>query len=161
MKRSEKIIAAVLTMVFGILLMVLQNDFISILMTIVGVCFIALGVVDFFRRATPPALVKIVGGLLLIICGWAVVEAVLYVLAAIALLIGILFLYDKLKKPPICKKGGYLLLEYAIPILCIAIGVLLLFHALISVRFIFITTGFLVVLLGGVILFNALTEAEN
>ncbi|MBQ2768650.1 MAG: DUF308 domain-containing protein [Clostridia bacterium] len=161
MKRSEKIITAVLTMVFGILLMVLQNKFISILMTIVGVCFIVLGVVDFFRRTTPPAIVKIVSGLLLIICGWAVVEAVLYVLAAMSLIAGILFLYDKVKNGSGCKKGGYLLLEYALPALCIVIGIVLLFHALVSKKFIFITTGFLVILLGGVILFNAFTEEEN
>ena len=77
MKQSEKIISAILTMVVGVLLITMKDNFISILMTIAGGCLIVVGVVDACNRLLPPAVIKIVSGLLLIICGRAVVRAVL------------------------------------------------------------------------------------
>ena len=77
MKKSEKITAAILTMVVGVLLIAMQDNFIGLLMSIAGVCLIVLGVVDIFHHFIPPAVVKIVSGILIIVCGWVLVEAVL------------------------------------------------------------------------------------
>ena len=158
MKRSEKIIAAILTMVFGILLIAMQDNFISILMTIGGVCLIVLGVVDIFQRFIPPAVIKIVSGILIIVCGWALVEAVLYVVAALLLIAGILLLYDKIRKRVSCDTLWKTILEYALPAVCILIGALLLFHQAFAVELIFIITGSLTLIEGALLLVEAFDE---
>lgn len=158
MKKSEKIIAAVLTMVVGVLLIAMKDNFIGILMSIAGICLIVLGVIDLINGEVPPAVVKFVVGALVILCGWVLVEAVLYIVAAILLIFGILLLYDMIKKKHACDTLWHTLLQYAVPVICILIGGLLLFHQALTVKFIFIVSGLLALIEGGILLFNALTE---
>ena len=158
MKRIEKITAAILTMAVGILLMIMQDNFIGVLMSIVGACLIVLGLVDIFHRFVPPAVVKIVSGVLIIICGWALVEAVLYVVSALLLIAGILLLYDKIKKRVRCDALWATILEYALPSVFVVIGGLLLFHQAVAVEIIFVITGILTLLEGGVLLIDAFIE---
>ena len=152
MKRSEKIITAILTMVFGVLLIALQDRFIGILMTIGGVCLLTLGLVDIFQRCIPPAVIKIVSGILVIICGWVLVEAVLYVIAALLLIACILLLYDKIRKRVTCETTWQTALTYALPAVGILIGCLLLFHQAFAIKLIFIISGSLTVIEGGLLL---------
>ena len=158
MKKSEKIITAILTMVFGILLIIMQDNFIGILMTIAGICLIVLGVVDIFQRFIPPAVIKIVSGILIIVCGWVLVEAILYVIAALLLIAGILLLYDKIRKGVLCDTVWQTVLEYALPSVCIVIGALLLFHQAFAVEIIFIISGSLTLIEGGLLLIEAFKE---
>lgn len=158
MKKSEKILAAILTMVIGILLIAMQGDFIGILMTIAGVCLIVLGVIDIFSRALPSAVVKIVSGVLVIVCGWTLVEAVLYIVSAVLLIAGILLLCDKLKKKARCAVIWHTLLEYASPIACILIGGLFLLHQTLAIELVFVLGGILALLEGGILLANAFWE---
>ena len=158
MKKSERIIAAALTMVIGILLITLQDEFIGILMTVAGVSLIVLGIVDIFNRFVPPAVVKIVTGILIIICGWALVEAVLYIVAALLLMAGVLLIYDMIKKRHRCETVWKTVIEYAIPSLFLAIGMLLLFHQTLTMKVIFIICGILTLMEGGVLLINAFDE---
>ena len=159
MRKTEKVIAAVLTMVVGILLIAMQDKFISVLMSIAGTCLIVLGIVDLFHHYMPPAVVKIVSGVLIIVCGWVLVEAVLYVVAAMLLIAGILLLYDKIKKRVCCDTLFKTVLEYAMPSVFIIIGCVLLFHQAFAIELIFVITGVLT-LLDGVILFLEAFEEE-
>ena len=158
MKQSEKIISAILTMVVGILLIAMKDNFISILMTIAGGCLIVVGVVDACNRLLPPAVIKIVSGLLLIICGWAVVRAVLYIVAALLLVGGILLLYDKIKRRCKCERLLFTISEYATIGIMIFIGFLLLFHQAQAVNVIFIVSGVLTIIEGGLLLANAFNQ---
>ena len=158
MKKSEKIIAAILTMAIGVLLIVMQNNFIGLLMTIAGICLIVFGALDVFHREVPPAVIKIVTGALLIVCGWVLIEAVLYIAAAILLIAGILLLYDKIKKRVVCDTLLLTALEYAVPSLFVLIGFLLLFHQAVAIEIIFVFSGILTLIEGGVLLANALLE---
>lgn len=156
MKKSEKIITAILTMIFGILLMVMQGNFIGLLMTIAGLALIVLGVVDIFQHFIPPAVIKIVSGVLIIVCGWALLAAVLYIVSALLLIAGILLLYDKIRKRVHCDVLWQTILEYALPSVCILIGVLLLFHQAVTVEIIFIISGLLTLIEGALLLVEAL-----
>ena len=100
MKKTEKIVAAGLTIALGILLMLLKADIISIIMTVLGGGWIALGLVDLVHKLVPPAIVKIVAGAVVILCGWIIVSAVLYIVAAMLLIAGIILLYEKIKNTP-------------------------------------------------------------
>ncbi len=158
MKKTEKIISAFLLMALGITFILLKDNFIGILMTVVGGSLIVFGVVDIVNRAFPFAVIKTVSGILLIVCGWAIVEAVLYILSGVLLIFGILLLYDKIKNQPRCSTVWQGILFYATPTVCIIIGTLLLFHRSTMVDFIFIVSGILIVAEGGVLLFNAFSE---
>ncbi|MBR2375386.1 MAG: hypothetical protein IKA88_03765 [Clostridia bacterium] len=158
MKKSEKIITALLTIGIGILLMVMKGNFISLLMTIAGAGLIVVGVVDLFSRQFPPAVVKVITGGLIIICGWAAVSAVLYVVSAILLVFGILLLYDKLKRHVRCNPLWRTVCYYTVPTGMILVGVLFLFHQGKVVTPIFILSGIVALIVGGVLLFQALSE---
>lgn len=158
MKKTEKIIAALCTMAFGVLLIVLKDNFIGILMTVAGLSLIALGVMDFVNRYVPPAVIKILSGAFVIFCGWVVVEAVLYVLAAAALIFGVLLLYGKIKRGTPCETPLFGVLDYALPSLCILAGGLLLFHNGSAKNLIFILCGLLTVLIGVILLLYAIPE---
>ena len=156
MKTSEKIVSAIVTMALGVLLLVLKGEFISILMTVVGVSLIVLGVLDIFYRLVPPAVVKIVVGSLIILCGWVIVEVVLYIVAAILLIVGILMLYDKIKKKLYCRNILQTIIEFAVPALFILIGFMFLFHQGKAVNLVFVISGVLTIMEGGVLLANAI-----
>ena len=158
MKKSEKVIAAILTMSIGVLLIVLQDNFIGLLMTLAGICLIAFGALDIFHREVPPAVIKIVVGVLVIVCGWVLVEAVLYIVAAFLLIAGILLLYDKIKKKVRCDTLLLTALEYAVPALFVLIGVLLLFHQAVAIELIFIFSGILTLIEGAILLLNTFME---
>ena len=158
MKKSEKITEAILTMVVGVLLIAMQDNFIGLLMSIAGVCLIVLGVVDIFHHFIPPAVVKIVSGVLIIVCGWVLVEAVLYVIAAMLLIAGVLLLYDKIRKRVVCDSLFKTILEYALPSVFIIIGIFLLFHQAVALEIIFVVTGILTLIEGAILLIEAFEE---
>lgn len=158
MKKSEKMIAAILTMVVGVLLILMKDNFIGVLMSAIGLGLIVFGIADVIENAIPPAVIKIVGGVLTIICGWWLVEAVLYVLSAVLLICGILLLYDKIKRKVRCDSFLAAACEYAATVVCIAVGFLLLFHQKLSVNFIFVFSGLLTLVAGGVMLFDVYSK---
>ncbi len=158
MKKTEKIIASILIMALGVLFILLKDAFISLLMTLLGVGLIVFGIIDIVHKLVPPAVVKIVSGVLVIVCGWALVEAVLYILSGALLVFGILLLYQKVKLRVCGVDFLRTVLEYATPVIAILIGVLLLFHHAAFVNFVFIFSGVLLLLEGGVLLFEGLTE---
>ena len=158
MKKSEKIISAVLMMVLGIMFIILKDKFIGLLMTVLGISLIVLGIADIIEKRIPPAVVKMVSGVLVIICGWVVVEAVLYILAGMLLIFGLLLLYYKIKNRTCGVNFWQTVLEYAAPAICIVIGILLLFHRGAVVNSIFIISGILTFVEGGIMLFKGITE---
>ncbi len=158
MKKAEKLVSALLTIALGILLIVLQGKVVSILMTVAGVVCITLGIMDLLDKAIPPAVVKLVIGTIVIICGWAIVEAVLYVVAAILLIAGILLLYEKIKKKVVCSTVWQTLCEYAAPTISLVIGTLLLFNQGNTVNWVFIVSGIFTVFEGAVLFVNGFFE---
>ncbi len=158
MKKSEKIIAACLTLAMGVLLLVLKGDFISILMSILGVGLIALGIMDLVAKRVPLGIIKLICGVFVIVCGWAVVSAVLYIVAALLLIFGVLWIYYNLKNKvrgctPVQTASYYLT-----PAICLFIGVLLLFHKGAAINIILIICGISTIVEGGILLFNAIAE---
>lgn len=158
MKKTEKIVAALLTVALGILVIVLRGNLIKIVTTVLAIALLSLGVMDLIHKRVPPAIVKIVTGVVVLICGLTVVEIVLYILAAMLIIAGILSLYEKLKVGKICRGWREILFEYALPVFFILVGVLLLFNQGNTVNWIFVVCGILTVLEGGVLFVNALLQ---
>ncbi len=158
MKKTEKIITAFLLIALGVVFAVLQGDLISILMTALGLGLIVLGGIDLYKRCTLPATIKLVVGALSILFGWVLVGAVLYLLALALFVLGILLIYERMK----CSEGKQniwqIIISYAQPLLLLCIGFLLLFNQRGTVSWIFIISGVLTVLEGGILLTNALLD---
>ena len=155
MKKTEKVVVALLTLLLGIALLILRGSLISVLMSVVGIVFIAFGIIQWIKGQIVLAIIKAVIGIVLIICGWTVVSAVLYVLAAAVMITGILLLYEQLKN----QGCGATLLQkiaaFAYPIVCILIGFFLLFNNDNEAQWVFIFSGSLTVLEGGLLLLSA------
>ena len=158
MKKSERLITALITIALGVLLIVLRGDLISILMTVVGLGLIALGVMDLIDNRIPPAVVKLVGGVVVIVCGWVIVEAVLYLVAGALLIAGILLLYEKIKSRSRCDTLFYTRCEYAVPVVFLVIGTLLMFNQGNTVNWVFIFGGIFTIIEGGLLLVGALSD---
>ena len=142
-------------MLFPLALLILRGSLISVLMSVVGIVFIAFGIIQWIKGQIVLAIIKAVIGIVLIICGWTVVSAVLYVLAAAVMITGILLLYEQLKN----QGCGATLLQkiaaFAYPIVCILIGFFLLFNNGNEAQWVFIVSGSLTVLEGGLLLLSA------
>ncbi len=148
MTKTEKLIVSLGVMALGVLFILLQDRFIGILMTVAGITLIAFGLADIFRRRVAQAVVKLVSGVLLIVCGWTLVEGVLYILSAVLLVFGILAVYDKMKR--VCARDTVWqrIFSFSLPALAIATGTLLLFQSLIDVGVLLIISGVLLIVAG-------------
>ena len=155
MNKSEKVISAIFTIALGVLLIVMKGEMISVFMTVFGVALIVLGVIELLQKNLSPAVVKIVFGGVIIFFGWTIVTAVVYILAAILLIVGILAMYDCVRYKLKCLSKTEILLELAIPTLCILIGLSLFFN---EWEWIFVFVGVLTITEGGLILAAAMKE---
>ncbi len=148
MKTSEKVIAAILTIVLGVLFIIMRSSVIGIGMTILGVVLIVLGIMNLVDKLVAPAVVKIVVGALIIVCGWTLVSAVLYIIAALLMIFGILQLYARIR---LGVKGARIvdtILAYSSPIVCILIAFFLFFNQGATVNWVFIVAGIFTVIEG-------------
>lgn len=160
MKKTEKYILALLLIVFGVAFIVLKTKFIGVLTTVFGVALVALGVLDVIKGTLPTALLKILFGLIVAVCGWFLVEAVFYVIAACLLALGGYVLYKRLRENRCDGAPLSLICEYALPVVSIAVGVLLLLHQTALMNIIFVLCGLLTVL-AGVTLFLCTAQDED
>ena len=84
-------------------------------------------------------------------------SAVLYLLAAILLIAGILMLYEQIKRGA-CKELWRTICAYAVPAVFIFIGLLLMFNQGNTVKWVFILSGILTVIEGGLLLIHSLID---
>ena len=152
MKASEKVIVAILTMVVGVLLIAVKDRFIGLIMTVAGVTLIVLGVMDIFKATVPPAIVKTIVGVLIILCGWTVVQAILYVVSAILLIFAVLTIYYKVKNRGCSTSLFFTVCEYLLPCILFVIGIIFLFHQSMAVNAVFILAGILTIFEGALLL---------
>ena len=152
MQKSEKLATSFLLMVLGILLICLKDNFIGVLMTLAGACLIVLGIIDAVRTSVPPALIKMLGGAIVIICAWTVVYAAIYIVASTLLFLGVFLLYQNIKYAMRRRTLLCTVCSYASALLCMMIGVLFLCYRAEFVGAIFITCGILTLLEGGLVL---------
>ena len=155
MKKSEMIISAIFTIAIGVLLMIMKGEMISVFMTVLGVSLIVFGLLDLLQKNVPFAVVKIVVGGVVILFGWTIVSAVVYILASIVLIVGILALYDCLRYRLRCVQGKEALKILATPVVCILIGLILFFN---QWDWVFVVAGLFTVLEGGLLLWEALSK---
>lgn len=103
--------------IIGLFLVIMKAGSLGILMTVVGALFIILGVVDILnKKDLVKALVEIVIGIAIIVCGWLIADIVLLVFGIFLIVRGAIDVWNK-------RKAGFETLLS--PIVCIVIGILL------------------------------------
>ena len=99
------------------------------------------------------ATIKLVIAAVVILFGWTIVSAVVYVIAAIVLIVGVLTLYDSIRFRLRCLHGLEMLKFLAPSIVCIAIGLILFFN---KWNWVFVVAGLCTIVEGGLLLWDAL-----
>ena len=160
MTKTQKILSALFTILLGVMLIILQGEIISIAVTVLGIAFITLGVLELFQKNFPRSVIQLVVGCIVIIFAWTLVGAVLYLLAGLLLIIGILTVYEKWRRRGFCGVWYHAFIDYAVPILCIAIGIILLFNKGNTASWVFVVSGSITIVEGGFLLADAL-QTEN
>lgn len=158
MKKTEKIVVAIISILAGVLLAVLRTKFLGVLTAVAGVVFILFSVVDLARKNIPVFVIKAIGGVLLIVCACTVIRALIYVIASLLIVLGSLSIYDKIKNGTHCETLFLRVCEIVAACICFLIGILLMFHTEKSLNVILIFCGGLTTLFGSLVLLNALAE---
>ena len=155
MKKTEKLVVAVLTIALGILLIAFRENVVKTAVVAIGVAFIALAFLDFINKSFPLSIVKAVCGVVIILFGLFAVRAVLYIISAVLLIAGILLLYERLKGRNYCATLFEKIIAYALPVLCILIGILFLLGGGDKDAWVFVIGGIFVLAEGALVLVDA------
>ena len=159
MKKTERYVLAIATILLGILLIAFQERVIKTAVVALGIVCLVLAVIDFFNKSLPSAAVKGVAGVVIVLLGLFAVRAVLYLIAAVLLIAGILLVYERLRRGFPC--GATLLQKigaFALPALCFFVGILLLICGGSAEKWLFIVCGLCVSIEGGLLLAETLVS---
>lgn len=145
--KTERLAYAVLTIVIGMLFVIFKNKIISIVTTLLGIALIVSAVNDIIKKRVVPFIIKGVSGIFVIVFGWLLMSAALYVFAVLLLIYGIILMYLTVKN----NRGVELsdkILNYVNPVLCSLAGFFLLFNQNGAISWIFVFCGVLLVIEG-------------
>ena len=158
MTKTEKIISAITAIAVGVLLIILKNGVLHVLNAVVGIVLLALGVLDLVKKEVKLGVIKCVVGGLTLAFGWLILQAMLYVFAALLLIVGVCWIYDLYRCGFKFAPDWRTVLELVKPALCLLIGVLLLFNQGGTVDWIFIVCGICTAVEGALLLFTTLAN---
>ena len=156
MTKTEKIISSVAAIAIGVLLIVLKGGVLTFLNVLVGVVLVALGIFDLINKEVKLGVVKCVIGALILAFGWLLMQAILYIFAALLLIVGICWIYDLFRCGVKPCKDWRIILEYVKPSICLLIGLFLLFNQGGTVNWVFVVCGICTVIEGSLLLFDSL-----
>ena len=151
MKKTEKFIAAVTTIVLGVLLVVLRGDTIRIVTSTLGIMVIVLGIFDWVAKEMKWALAKCAVGVLTLLFGFFVLKAILYVIAGMIVVWGVWCLYDLARNNCPHPRGFLMVSAYVKPLLLVALGVVLCFNQYGEASWVFVVSGLIAVVEGGLL----------
>ncbi len=120
-KTKLNISSPILYLILGILLMIFKAQMLSWAVTIAGIAFVIMGVVDIINKRTKSGIINVALGAIILVVGWTLLGIVLLVLGILIAAKGVMDLLDVLKS----KKRNALGIVFAA--FTIAIGVALAF----------------------------------
>lgn len=152
MEKVNKYLSPALSILLGILLLVFKGEVISIALTVLGVVFIVLGILDVTKNQTTPGIIRIVIGAVIIAFGWLLLSVALYVIAVLLVIAGIYGIYQT------STKKSSTALNYLQPVLLTLVGLCLFFNQGGTVAWVFIAVGIILVVQGIIGLLNVLKK---
>lgn len=131
---SNNVVYALLYILIGVLFIVFKSSMFDWLMTIVGVVFIALGVIDILHKNLTNGIIEAVIGIVIILGGWLFLEIVFIVFGALLIVKGAMDLVKQFQ-------GKRDVVKIIIAILTIALGILLIVSKWVVLEWFFIVIG--------------------
>lgn len=122
-KKSVSISSPVLYIVLGALLAVFRSSMLNWAMTLAGIFFIVMGIVDLTKKKTLGGIINLVIGIAILVLGWVITNIVLLVLGILIAVKGLMELVEVLK----LKKKKRTFLKLIFPIITIIVGLALAF----------------------------------
>lgn len=152
--RNNKLIAALVSIVLGLMFIIFKGEVINIAMTIIGAVAIIMAIIDFVHKETVPGVLKAIIGVCVIVFGWVFVDIALYVIAGILILLGITQIVSAVKNADnvgsFQKVAGFI-----IPVASLASGICLFFNQGGTISWIFTAAGILLMVQGVLGLINS------
>lgn len=144
---NNQLFSAIALIVIGILFCCFRSGMLNVLFTIVGAVLIVLGAYDLFRKNWVMGAIELAFGIVIIVCGWTVLEITLLVLGIIFIIYGIYNLIvtaGKIKN----FKNANAWLALVKPLLLIIFGILLVVAKWVIADWIFIVIGVIAIIDG-------------
>ena len=159
MTKKEGYIASAIMIAIGVCLIALRGKIIEILLTAMGVTLIVSGIIDAVQRKDAVlCTIKCIIGAVLIVGGWLFLTVMLYIVGAMLVIFGVLWIIKLAKR---YTKGATVfetIRLYFVPALCVLVGVCLFFNGTAIVDLMFIIAGVLLVVDGIIYLVNVIKE---
>ena len=156
-EKTKQLLGAILSIVIGVLCIVLQNQVLGWLMTGIGVLLIVSGLLDLIlAKNLISFVVKAVIGAAIILLGWLAVTVVLYIIAVLMVIYGILGILQISANP--AAGVGLKILALFRPVLNLVVGICLFFNQGGTVQWVLIVVGILLVVDGILSMASALAE---
>ena len=118
-KKTINISSPILYLILGILLMIFKMQMLSWAMTLAGIAFVVMGVLDIINKRSKSGVLNIALGVIILVVGWTILNIVLLVLGVLIAAKGVMDLIEVLKR----KKRNAL--KVILAALTIALGVAL------------------------------------
>ena len=143
-KKSVSISSPILYIVLGALLAIFRSSMLNWAMTLAGLFFIVMGIVDLAKKKTLGGIINIVIGVAILVLGWVITSIVLLVLGILIAIKGVTELVEVLK----LKKKKRTFFKLIFPIITIIVGLALAFgnaldYVILAVGVILIVDGIL------------------
>lgn len=142
MKNLTKLTSPLLTLAIGVLLLIFKGGIVSIALTVLGVVFLVMGIVDIINKQTQTGIIRLIVGAVIIVFGWLLVTVALYIIAVILAITGLYGLFGLISQK---KKISVMYLN---PILLLIAGVCLFFNQGTAIDWVFIVVGAVFVVQG-------------
>ncbi len=133
---------AIALIVIGVLFCIFKSDMLSILFTVVGVVLICVGIIELLNKLYVESAVEIAVGIVVITCGWTILDITLLVIGIVAIIYGI-YLFATLIPKYKNMKGYDLVANILAPLFVIIVGILLVVSKWQLSNAIFIVLGIL------------------
>ena len=151
--KEKKILNALLYMIIGAVLCIMKGELIGIAMTVIGVVAIVVGIIDLCKKFIVSGVVKTVFGAFVIYAGWLLVEVILYVIAAILIIQGIIRLIRVLTN--LKRLNVALIVIFLVEaLLTLGMGICIIFYRAETISWVFIVAGVLLIIEGVLSLFD-------
>ncbi len=155
MNQKGNVASALGSILLGALLIIMKGKIISAAITVLAVFVIIGAIVDFTAGLVNFGIVKMVAGVCILVFGWIFASLAFYILAAGIILMGLLQISSIKKNMPVNLTAGERFQEYFKPGLMVIAGACLLFNQSGTIAWVFIATGFLLIVNGIMTLIGA------
>ena len=133
------------TILLGVLFIVFQGGVFDLMIKVIAALIALYGLIDFLKLHWVVGAIKVLLGVAVWFVGWKFLTVALYIVAALLIVYGFLGLFKALRRR---RSAPLKLLSVLSPILCIAVGLFLIFGQGVVLSWVFIATGVALIVSG-------------